>query len=706
MGFLKKKKHNIQQNDEIAPAETVIEEETDDFDAPAPEPISREEFHKIAEENLADTLNEEAMADNAEAEATDEVEPGDGAEATDEVETEAETDAETETADDAESEAEAEAEAADDDKTEYEDDNMDDFSIGTEDNSDDLDSPEPSEDTTEEKPPRMTFREFCQIHYVAVRNTAIALAAVFALCIGAYIYGCCTITPYDVMGRNIYIEDINVSGLTYDEALIKVKNTSLLKNRDITVHSYGKSFTIDGVEAGLTARIEDTVDKAMRYGKTKNVLIDGFANTLQLFFRKTVVPSADFDEKVIRAKLSEFGTQIHGELVEHKLEVGDDKIICTPGHTGFSGETDLAYEQIKEAINKERFSGIRVTLTSKSPSDLTVEALDAFAYANPQDAHFELKDNAIVVVDEVWGRYLDLDEVKPLISLIREGGDVVNIPYYKSEPEIKAQALNEKLFNGTIASYSTSYGGSTANRSANVACAAAKINGKVLMPGEVFSFNETVGPRSKANGFFPAPEYANGETIMGIGGGTCQVTTTLYNAVLYSDLSIVSKLNHMFPVGYAPIGQDATVSDSGVDFKFMNNMEYPIKITAVTGGGKITISIVGTLRDDTLTVKMENITRAVGADKSVRTYRYVYNSKGELVRKDDLGSSYYIAHKPKVQAQPQQQTQPQTQAQPQTQPQTQAQPQTQPQTQPEQPAQPQAQPQTQPIPEIATENGN
>ena len=701
MGFLKKKNHNIQENEQTVTSEATPLSEPDDFSQPEPEAISRDEFHKLAEENLQDALSEEITepmqssdADTVDgenevvAEQTDVPDEDDTiAEETEHTAIEDNTVPEETDADNAEPE------------TEFEDNDMDDFSVDSKDNSDDSANDEPEETVSEEKLPRMTFKEFCHKHYVAIRNTAIALTVLFAFCIGAYIYGCCTITPYDVMGRNIYIEDINVSGLTYDEALIKVKNTSLLKNRDITLHSYGKSFTIDGVEAGLTARVEDTVDKAMRYGKTKNVLIDGLANTMQFFFRKTIVPSADVDAKVIRAKLSEFGTLIHGELVEHKLEVGDDKIICTPGHSGFSGETDDAYEQIREAINKERFSGIRVTLTSTSPSKLTVEALDAFAYANPQNARFEIKDNAIVVVDEVWGRYLDLDEAKPLIAMLREGGEPVSIPYYKSEPEIKAQTLNEKLFNGTIASYSTSYGGSTANRSANVACAAAKINEKVLMPGEVFSFNETVGPRSKANGFFPAPEYANGETIMGIGGGTCQVTTTLYNAVLYADLSIVSKLNHMFPVGYAPIGQDATVSDSGVDFKFMNNMEYPIKITAVTGGGKITISIVGTLRDEPLTVKMENITRAVGADKSVRTYRYVYNSKGELVRKDDLGSSYYIAHKPKQTVAP---VQPSTQ--PQAQPQPESQPQSQPQAQPQ--TQPQTQPQPEPIPEIVTQDGN
>ena len=160
----------------------------------------------------------------------------------------------------------------------------------------------------------------------------------------------------------------------------------------------------------------------------------------------------------------------------------------------------------------------------------------------------------------------------------------------------------------------------------------------------MFSFNDTVGPRSVANGFYTAKEYVNGETVDGIGGGTCQVSSTLYNAVLYSDLSIVSRTNHMFPVSYCPIGQDATVADTGVDFKFLNSMDYPIKISAVTSGATITISIIGTQRDDPRTVKITNTSTAVGADTSVHSVRYVYNSAGELIQTDDLGNSYYLSH--------------------------------------------------------------
>lgn len=542
---------------------------------------------------------------------------------------------------------------ADDDTDEpipYEDNFMDDFSLNAEDENrvmHDIDVPfADGEKKQKKKRERRPISEVIAEHKKGLKITGIVTAAIVGVAGVIYIYGCATIGPSNIMGRNIAIENVDVSGLTFEQALDKVKSSTLLSGRNITVISSGKACTINGVEAGLTARVEDTVDRAMRYGKTGNVLIDGFANTLQLFCTHVVQPSADVNEAELRNKLNAFGESIFGELVQHKLEIGEENIICTPGHTGFSGNTDDAYNEIITAINNEQYDNIRITLNSAPPTAYTIDDLDAFVYANPQNASYVVENGTVEVVPEVWGRFLDKAEAEPLIAQLHEGGSIINIPYNKIEPEVKSDDLKAKLFNGTIADYSTTFvaGG---NRGKNVAIAASKLNGKILMPNEVFSFNETVGSRSRANGFLEAPEYANGETVMGIGGGTCQVTTTLYNAVLYADLSIVSRLNHMFPVGYAPIGQDATVSDSGVDFKFANNMDYPIKISAVTNGGKLTVSIIGTIRDQQHVVKMENITTAAGtnnADKSVRTYRYVYDTNGNLLRKDDLGKSYYMAH--------------------------------------------------------------
>ena len=127
-----------------------------------------------------------------------------------------------------------------------------------------------------------------------------------------------------------------------------------------------------------------------------------------------------------------------------------------------------------------------------------------------------------------------------------EGCEPVTLPFYVSYPTVDENTLREKLFSATLSSYSTSYGSSTANRCANVARAASLINGKVIAPGDVFSFNDTVGHRTIENGFSTAKEYVDGKSVDGIGGGTCQVSSTLYSAVLYADLSIIERLNQPF----------------------------------------------------------------------------------------------------------------------------------------------------------------
>ncbi len=624
MGFLRKRKNNdipTPEENEVKDeaVSTVPEDEEDDF-SPISEnkTVTREEFKKAAAENLTEMLSEEPDTTTVEDNGSEE----EAGQVTEPETAEPEMTDATETSDDTEE---------------------DDFVPEESEEAEETNDTAPEEDAEPVKVPRKTFKEFCAEHQKAVRNSIITASALAAAFLAVYIYGCCTV-PTDRMGRNIYIENINVSDLTYSEALEKVRNSTLLDNQEITLLCQGQTFGINGADVGLTPRIDDTVGKAMRYGKTGNIVIDGFANALQLFFKHTVVPQADVNEEFLRSKLTEFGIQVHGELIEHQLEIGDGVVICTPGHTGFNNDTDTAYNQIISAIEDERFHNISVSLISSPPRTYTAEDIDAFTYCNPIIAWYQYQDNNVNIIPEVPGRYLDIEETTQLVAQLHEGGEVIYIPYYTSTADITAQMLQEKLFNATLASYTTNYGGSTSNRCANVKNAAGRINGKIVAPNEVFSFNETVGKRSVANGFFTATEYVNGESVEGIGGGTCQVSSTLYNAVLYSDLSIVSRTSHMFAVNYCPLGQDATVADSGVDFKFLNNTDYPIKISAVTSGYSITVSIIGTQRDDPRTVKIINSSSKTNGNTSVRSVRQVYNSAGELIRTENLSSSYYMAH--------------------------------------------------------------
>ncbi|MGD7407579.1 VanW family protein, partial [Ralstonia pseudosolanacearum] len=166
---------------------------------------------------------------------------------------------------------------------------------------------------------------------------------------------------------------------------------------------------------------------------------------------------------------------------------------------------------------------------------------------------------------------ISLDEAKSIIT-----GDKkeYEIPLKVLRPTVSNDDLGIDAFPDELASYSTNYSSSGASRSNNIALATSKINGTVLMPGETFSYNGIVGRRTKEAGFQEAGAYSNGQVVNEVGGGICQVSSTLYNAVLRSNLEVTDRHNHMFQVNYCPIGTDATVSWGAPDFKFKNNRNY------------------------------------------------------------------------------------------------------------------------------------
>ena len=160
----------------------------------------------------------------------------------------------------------------------------------------------------------------------------------------------------------------------------------------------------------------------------------------------------------------------------------------------------------------------------------------------------------------------------------------------------------EKIYSQTcFGTYQTNYNTGNADRTTNLRLATNKINGYILRPGQEFSYNRVVGKRTIDAGYRAAPIYSGGKVVDDIGGGICQVSSTLYNAALLSDLQITSRSNHSFITSYADPGRDATVFYGAIDFKFKNTTKYPIKIVASTQNGIEKISIYGINVDKVIT---------------------------------------------------------------------------------------------------------
>ncbi|MDR3562999.1 MAG: VanW family protein [Negativicutes bacterium] len=211
----------------------------------------------------------------------------------------------------------------------------------------------------------------------------------------------------------------------------------------------------------------------------------------------------------------------------------------------------------------------------------------------PRNAALSLLGGGITPQEQ--GRRLEVESLKPLVlqALEQPTAARLALPVTPLYPDITTADIEQTGLKEVLADYTTFFDASDGNRSANIRLAARKINGYIVYPGKTFSFNAVVGPRDKEHGFKEALEIVDGEYVPGIGGGICQVSSTLYNSVLLSNLTVVERTNHSKPLGYVGLGRDATVAYDILDFRFVNNTDEPVMILAETDGNQLAVGMVG-----------------------------------------------------------------------------------------------------------------
>jgi len=199
------------------------------------------------------------------------------------------------------------------------------------------------------------------------------------------------------------------------------------------------------------------------------------------------------------------------------------------------------------------------------------------------------------LIPEQQGCRLETDALRPLVlnAFMKSEDNVVALPVMTLYPEVTAGDIANSGISQALSVYTTVFNNQDINRTANIKLAAWKANGHIIYPGKIFSFNEIVGPREKVYGFKEATEIVDGEFVTGIGGGICQLSSTLYNVVILANLNIVERYNHSKPLSYVPLGRDATVVFDTLDFKFVNNTSGPLMIMAEVNGNKLMVGIFG-----------------------------------------------------------------------------------------------------------------
>ena len=270
----------------------------------------------------------------------------------------------------------------------------------------------------------------------------------------------------------------------------------------------------------------------------------------------------------------------------------------------------------------------------EEPEKPDLQAIYDQFYIAPVDDSIDLENHC--VVPGAWGYHFDMEKAQNQVN-DAEFGETVYIPMEFQEPEI----YGDKVYFRDVLGYCETKHTDDANRNNNLRRACESMNGVILQPGEVFSYNDTLGQRTKANGYLPAGAYSGWELVQSYGGGICQGSSTIYCAALYADMEIVHRRNHGFRVGYMEPGLDATVNWGGPDFQFRNSSHFPVKIAAEVSDGYVKVTILGT-EDRDYYIEMETEVQWGGSGTYAKSYRCKYDKEtGELISRELEARSNY-----------------------------------------------------------------
>lgn len=391
----------------------------------------------------------------------------------------------------------------------------------------------------------------------------------------------------------ISILGIDVSGLSKDDA--KQKVTDDVSNRlstDVIFKHNDETYTLLPSSVGGSFDIDKVIDDAYSVGRNGNIFQNNFAILNAMINSKNFIPDFSFNSDSFDNSISQMNSNFADGIVEPSYDISGNNLIIKSGKNGNIVDSDKIKSLFVDKLIFVPYNtdSIEVPVFSKEANKIDIDAIHSEIYKEAQDASYTTNPYAVYPSSNGLDFNISIDEAKALITGDK---DSYTIPLKTLYPNVKTSDIGIEAFPDLLSSYSTSFASSSSNRATNVSLATNKINGKVLMPGEVFSFNDTVGKRTPQAGFKVAGVYMNGQVATDYGGGICQVSSTLYNAVLRANLEIVDRSNHMFEVGYVPIGTDATVSWGAPDFKFKNSRSYPIKIVTSSSNRKCVVKFYG-----------------------------------------------------------------------------------------------------------------
>lgn len=440
------------------------------------------------------------------------------------------------------------------------------------------------------------------------------------------------LTCYNMFNSNIisgvHIKGYDVSNLSKSDAkyqLDKYVEQNLPEEITLKYGDFETSISLSQIDTSFD--IKSATDSAYHIGRQGNIFQNNLYILSTMFGKVNIEPRLIIDKEQLSKNLEDISTQLPDAVIQSSYYIEDSNLIITAGKEGKVVDINATTELIKNAISDFSHDNtpIEIAVTTQQPDPIDIDKIYNEVRKDPVDAYYTKEPFSVFPSENGVDFNISLDEAKAIIE--SEKKEEYLIPLKILYPNVSTNMIGTEAFPDLLSTYSTNYAVSNRNRTTNLILAANKINGTVIMPGETFSYNKVVGARTISAGYREAPIYVEGKVVDGVGGGICQITTTLYNAVVYANLEIVQRTNHQFVPSYAPASRDATVVYGAIDFQFKNNRQYPIKLVCSVANGVANFQIFGLKQEDDCEVQ-------ISAYETGRSRTAIYSEAYKILKRD------------------------------------------------------------------------
>ena len=495
-----------------------------------------------------------------------------------------------------------------------------------------------------------------------------AVLLIFAIVVGVIAF--CGYTAYQLtMGSDIYegvrMGTVDLSGMSRQEARAALEEQygGAVVGEVINIHAGGKDFSLSAEESGRDGTM---MERAKLYWGTRR-------NPVQLELETAL------DVGVLRNRVDEIALELEQPMAPSSYSYQDGQVYLDKGQTGYSLDREDLQAKLEHKLRTADFSGVEGVLKESHPQSLTAAAIAQAVNVEVTQTTLDLEADPTGGTIRPGTAGVKVEE-SALSAAIASGNRKETVACTLTQPDYTVSEYQALLFRDVLGEHTSDFNPGNVGRTTNVLLATDFCNGVILMPGDIFSYNDTVGPRTYERGFKDATVYVGNSAEDGVGGGICQVSSTIYYAALRADLEIVERYAHSRMVTYVPLGADATVAWGSKDFRFANNTDFPMKVVTSHKKDNLTVQLFGTdlenksaeveytvlthtpfeiiyELDETLPLGTEVVKSGGYTGYKVELYRIVYIDGVEVSRTKENTSTYkkydkVIRHNPLPEPEP------------------------------------------------------